>query len=39
MAKKLPYFCKYIWCNREEVKLWRLNQAIKYFKKKKDWKI
>jgi thymidylate synthase ThyX len=39
ISKKLPYFAKYINCNREEVSLWRLKQAISYFKKKRDWKL
>lgn len=39
MLKKFPIFGKYINCNREEVSLWRLKQAISYFKKKRDWKL
>lgn len=39
MTKKFPLFAKYINCNREEVSLWRLKQAISYFKKKRDGKL
>jgi len=36
MLNRFPVFAKYIKCNREEVNLGRLKQAISYFKKKQS---
>ena len=36
MLQRFPVFAKNINCNREVVKLWRLKQAIKFFKKQRD---